>query len=60
MEADVVRDEQIEMAVAIIVQECAPGTPTRRTIFPKAVLLGHVGKRVISIVAVEAGSVRSR
>src|SRR5450755_2178392 len=54
IEADVVRDEQIEMAVAIIVQECAPGTPTRRTIFPKAGLLGHVGKRAISIVAVEA------
>src|SRR5450755_1413083 len=54
IEADVVRDEQIEMAVSIIVQECAPGTPTRRTIFPKAGLLGHLGERAIAIVAVEA------
>src|SRR5437660_6640134 len=51
-EANVVGDEQIKMAVAVVVQKTTPGAPTR-LIVPEAGGLGYISKRSVTIVAVK-------
>src|SRR6266851_4733663 len=51
-EANVVGDEQIKMAITVVVQKTAPGAPSR-LIVPEAGSLGHIGKGSVPIVAVE-------
>src|SRR5258708_4955876 len=51
-EAHIVRYEQIEVPIAVVVEETASRTPSRLLV-PKTGGLGHVGKRSISVVAIE-------
>ncbi len=52
VEIHVVRDEQIEVAVAVVVQKTAARTPA---VFRSsdAGLLGHIGERAVAVVVVE-------
>ena len=52
IEVDVVGDEQIEAAVAVVVEEAAAGAPALRR-SRHAGLLGHVGERAVAVVVVE-------
>src|SRR5258708_17416634 len=51
-EAHIVRYEQMEVPIAVVVEETASRTPSRLLV-PKTGGLGHVGKRSISVVAIE-------
>ena len=51
-EPDVVRDEQIEVAVAVVVEEAAAGAPARLRV-PEPRRLRHVGEGPVAVVAIE-------
>src|SRR5712692_5767941 len=51
-EANVVGDEQIKMAIAVVVQKTAPGAPSR-LIVPEAGRFGYIAKGSITVVAVK-------
>jgi hypothetical protein len=48
---DVVRDQQVELAVAVVIKPSRGRTPS--AIITDACVLGHVGKRAIVIIVVE-------
>src|SRR5580658_2036281 len=56
-EADVVRNKKIEVAIAVVVQETAPGAPpdliVARLTIPQPGGLGHLGKRSIAVVTIK-------
>src|SRR5215469_18340697 len=51
-EADVVGNEEIQMAVAVVVHEAAAGSKSC-LIVPKAGRLGHIGERSVAVIAVQ-------
>ena len=52
VEVDVVGDEEVEVAVPVVVEKCAAGVPARVRL-KKACLLGHVGEGAVAVVAEE-------
>ena len=52
--SDVVGNEEVEMPVAVVVQECAASAPSCRTRLQKSGCFGDIGERAITIVAVQA------
>ncbi len=52
IQIDVVGDEQIELAVAVVVHKCAAGVPAL-AIAGDAGLLAHIGERAVAVVVVE-------
>jgi hypothetical protein len=52
VEGDVIRDEQIELAVAIVVEESTPAAEAGLLI-PQTRFFGDIGKRSVSVVAVK-------
>src|SRR5215467_10536836 len=54
IESNVVGDEQIKVAIAIVVDERTARTPARRPFFPKTGLPGDIGKGTVAIIAVKA------
>ena len=51
VESDVVGDEEIEFAVAIVVDEGTPCTPAR-ALARNACLLAHIGERAVTVVVI--------
>src|ERR1700733_6644169 len=52
IELDVVRNKQIEVAVAVVIEECATGIEAGFGI-EQTGLLGHIGKSAVAAVVVE-------
>ena len=52
IEVDVVADEEVEVAVFVVVEKCAAGVPAQ-AILEQASLLGYVGKSAVAVVAEE-------
>src|SRR5437667_12825507 len=52
IEIDIVGDEEIEFAVAIVVDKCTAGVPAL-AVTAHARFLGHIGERAIAIVAIK-------
>ena len=52
-EVYVIGDEEVQVAIPIVIKETATGSPPR-LIVPQPGCLGHIGKRSIPIVAIEA------
>src|ERR1700723_3009061 len=51
-EAHVIRDKQVQVTVAVVVQETASRPPARLFV-PKTDCLGYIGKRAVSAVAIK-------
>src|SRR5437016_11061704 len=52
IDIDIVGDEQIELAVAIVVDKCTAGVPAL-AVTAHARFLGHIGERAIAIVVIK-------
>src|SRR5260370_4982024 len=52
--SNVVRYEEVEMTIAVVIQKSTSGSPSHRPRFPESGLLGHIRKSAVAIIAVEA------
>src|SRR5487761_356774 len=53
VELQVVRDEKIQVPVAIVINERTAGSPARRPVIPQAGLFCHIGETTVAVVAIE-------